>query len=103
MNGIIVCTAARYTVRRVMRCATCKTRRRMVWHDEVWYGSTLVCCHCGERWQDGERAPRPVRRGWRKESATKATTAWLAAGKYDPAAHHAWVNYQLGYDEEAAA
>lgn len=103
MNGVIVCTAARYTVRKIMRCATCKTNRRMVWHDEVWYGSTLICCHCGDRWQDGELCPRPFKPGWRKQSAAKATEQWLAAGVYDKAAHRAWVHHQLGYDEETAA
>lgn len=98
MTAVIVCRAQRYLIRRILSCPTCKTRRRMLAQDEVWYGTTLVCCHCGDRWQDGELYPRPSQRGWRKDAAAKATAEWVAAGAYDSAAHEAWVRYQLGDD-----
>lgn len=99
--NVIVCRAAQFPMRRILPCPTCKTRRRMLAQDEVWYGTTLTCCHCGDRWQDGELYPRPQQRGWRKEAAAKATTGWLAAGVYDRAEHEAWYRQQLGYDEAA--
>jgi len=97
--NVIVCRAARFAIRRILQCPTCRTRRRMLVHDEAWYGTSMTCCHCGDRWQDGELYPRPRHRGWRKEAAAKATGEWLATGTYDSAAHEAWFNYQLGYDE----
>ncbi|MET9957428.1 hypothetical protein ABZ135_38550 [Streptomyces sp. NPDC006339] len=97
--NVIVCRARRFPIRRILRCPTCKTRRRMLAQDEAWYGLSMTCCHCGDRWQDGELYPRPRQRGWRKEAAANATTAWLAAGRYDSAAHQAWFNEQMGYDQ----
>lgn len=94
--NVIVCRARRYAIRRILRCPTCKATRRMLVHDEVWYGATITCCHCGDSWQDGELYPRPCRRGWRREAAAKATAGWVAAGRYDSAAHRAWVDEQLG-------
>jgi hypothetical protein len=103
MSGVIVCWARRYPIRKIARCPICKTRRRMLVEDEVWYGTTVTCCHCGDSWQDGELSLRPARRGWRKEASAKATAKWLAAGRYDKAAHRAWFREQFGEDEEAAA
>lgn len=97
MNAI-VCRARRYSIRRVMRCATCKTRRRMIVQDEVWYGPTVTCCHCGERWQDGERCLRSNKRGWRREAAAEATAEWLTAGPYDRKAHRTWLAAEAGVD-----
>lgn len=96
MTTPIVCRARQYNIRRIFRCPTCKMRRRMLWQDEVWYGVTVTCCHCGDSWQDGELYPRPAKRSWRKEAAAKATAAWLAAGRYDREAHRAWVAEQTG-------
>lgn len=94
--NVIVCRARRYSIRRIMRCATCKTRRRMLVQDEAWYGPTVTCCHCGDNWQDGERSPRSNKRGWRKEAAARATAEWLAAGPYDRAAHRSWLREETG-------
>ncbi|NEB42318.1 hypothetical protein [Streptomyces sp. SID14515] len=94
--NVLVCHAQRYPIRRILHCPTCKTLRRMLWHDEAWYGTAVTCCHCGDSWQDGERSQRPNRRGWRTEAAAAATTEWLAAGPYDPAAHRIWLNEQIG-------
>lgn len=99
MTTAIVCWARHYAIRRILTCPTCRQRRRMLIHDEVWYGQTVICCHCGDRWQDGELYPRPNTRGWRKEAAAKATAEWLAIGPYDPAAHEAWYWRELGHDE----
>lgn len=93
---VIVCYARGFAIRRIMQCPTCKTRRRMVALDEVWYGTSLTCCHCGDHWQDGERYPRPTHKGWRKEAAAKAAAQWIAAGHYDKAAHEQWVRQETG-------
>ncbi|GHC38697.1 hypothetical protein GCM10010348_77610 [Streptomyces anthocyanicus] len=94
--NVIVCHARHFTIRRIWRCPTCKTRRRMLFQDEAWYGMTMTCCHCGDRWQDGELCPRPAKRGWRKEAAAKATAEWVAAGRYDRTAHRAWLAAETG-------
>ena len=94
--NVTVCRARRNSIRRIFRCPTCKTRRRMLVQDEAWYGMTMTCCHCGDSWQDGERCLRSNKRGWRKEAAAKATVQWLAAGVYDRAAHRAWFEAETG-------
>ncbi|MFI8294054.1 hypothetical protein ACIGBL_33450 [Streptomyces sp. NPDC085614] len=99
MTTVIVCRPRRYPIRRVLACPTCKTRRRMITHYEVWYGTSLTCCHCGDHWQDGELYRRPSRRGWRKEAAAKAAAEWLAAGRHDPVAFETWVKRELGEDQ----
>ena len=93
---VIVCRARQYAIRRILQCPTCKARRRMLCEDEAWYGMTITCCHCGDRWQDGELYPRPRTRGWRKEAAAKATAAWVAAGPYNREAHRAWLAAETG-------
>lgn len=103
MSGVIVCRARRFLIRKVMHCPICKAKRRMLVEDEAWYGPTVTCCHCGDSWQDGELSFRPARRGWRKEAAAKAAAKWLAAGRYDKAAHRAWLREQHGDDQGAAA
>lgn len=45
-------------VRRVLRCPSCKRRRRFVVVLYGWYGAMTTCCGCGEQWNDGYRAPR---------------------------------------------
>jgi hypothetical protein len=94
--NVIVCRARRYTIRRIFPCPTCRTRRRMLFQDEAWYGMTATCCHCGDSWQDGELYPRPKKRGWRKEAAAKAAAEWIAAGPYDREAHRAWFAQETG-------
>lgn len=69
--------------RRFVRpCPTCKVRRRMVGELERLFGWVLVCCTCGERWEEGcegfERSPRPFERGWRRRQAAEAQARWAA-------------------------
>lgn len=58
-------------------CPTCKKRRYfVVWH-VPWYGVTLVCLRCGERFDAEEgRLPRPFMRGWRQESIKSVKKLW---------------------------
>lgn len=53
-------------------CPTCKKRRTMVAFFYEWYGATVVCLACGERWNDGEQEERPFMPGWRKNSIARA-------------------------------
>lgn len=99
----VICRAAEYPERRILRCRTCKTRRRMFVSVAIWYGPQVTCCHCGDTWNDGERALRSNLRGWRKEAAAKATAAWLAAGPFDRADFDRWFREQVGEPEEAAS
>lgn len=65
--------------RMVKHCPTCKRRRRMYGWFQQWYGWIVTCCHCGEKWCDGEMLPRPFERGWRRESALRARVRWVKA------------------------
>lgn len=77
LGGAIVCGPPPGVYRRaVLDCPVCQRRRRHIlrW-DGAWYGTTVYCA-CGDRWQDGELAPRPFRRGWRKEAQQKFRAMW---------------------------
>ena len=66
-NGTLtVCTPTWEEVRQpVIRCFNCKQPRRCLATFQEWYGWTITCLTCGDRWQDGEILPRPFARGWR--------------------------------------
>ena len=77
MTTIHVCTAKcidRVLVRH--DCPTCDKRRYFLCWFYEWYGWTLVCLRCGERWGDDEMLPRPFVPGWRKMSVENAKRQW---------------------------
>ena len=74
-----VCVPRSVTIRTVRQCPTCQQRRRMVGSATVWYNTIWTCCGCGDKWEDGERLPRPFTRGWRAESAERASREWMEA------------------------
>lgn len=79
-GAIYVCSPTPLaTVRRIIRCPNCKTRRRFVVTYYEWYGALATCCACGDQWSDGERLPRPFARGWRKVATAKAKAQWASA------------------------
>ena len=78
-TNIIICRPRGLTGRGIRHCPTCKHRRRFVRRWEMWYGWDEQCTACGDRWQDGERCPRPFVRGWRKEATAKAKERWAQA------------------------
>lgn len=53
-------------------CPTCERRRYFVATFYAWYGWSTTCLGCGERWNDGERAPRPFAPRWREQSKERA-------------------------------
>ena len=67
----------------VRKCPTCGKRTRQVGELEDYFGWTITCCACGDRWQDGvdglERCPRPFERGWRKKAIAAAQELWCKA------------------------
>lgn len=58
------------------KCPTCSAARRYVAYLEEWHGITETCLGCGDRWQNGERCPRPFERGWRQKAIAKAKKEW---------------------------
>lgn len=53
---------------RLIYCPTCERDRRMLCQFQEWYGTTVTCAGCGERWTDGEMHERPFAPGWRREN-----------------------------------
>lgn len=108
-NGsVIVCgpPAGVYKRRSLKSCPECGRESRAIerW-DGAWYGVTDYC-ECGDRWQDGERTPRPFRRGWRKEAQAQFERMWEAAAPDDLYEAYTRADLQLAMandDEEIRA
>jgi hypothetical protein len=47
---------------------------------QEWYGWTVTCTGCGERWQDGEHGGREFRPRWRQESIRRARAVLASIG-----------------------
>lgn len=76
-TNVIVCGPPRGVYyRSIGSCPACERRHRFItrW-DGAWYGTTEYGS-CGDRWQDGEMAPRPFERGWRKEAQEHFRAMW---------------------------
>ena len=75
--GVHICWARHDDeVRAVVRCPTCKTRRRFAGWFQEWYGITWTCCACGDSFADGYRLLRSNARGWRRKAAADAKALW---------------------------
>lgn len=96
IGGAIVCSPSSFPLRRILPCPTCKQRRRFAIRDAAWYGPTSTCCACGDSWSDGERHPRPFRRGWRVEAIERAKRTWTEAGAFTREQHRAWLDDAIG-------
>ena len=79
MTAVHICRPAVVTTRKVLRCPTCKQRRRFVVRSYVWYPTDATCTACGDTWAEGERLQRPARRGWRVEASAAAKRDWEQA------------------------
>lgn len=53
-------------------CPTCERPRRMFIAHYEWYGATVTCAGCGERWNDGCREERPLLPRWRENNRKNA-------------------------------
>lgn len=77
--GVIICSPSTWSYRAILKCPVCKRRRRHIVTLEGYYGSTIGCLGCGDRWMDGELCPRPWRPGWREESRAQLRHKWANA------------------------
>jgi ribosomal protein L37AE/L43A len=94
--SVIICSPAEYLRRSIVYCPVCRTKRRFVGREAAWHGTTWHCCGCGDVWADGERQPRPARKGWRAEAIARAKQLWEQAAPFDRAAYERWLYEQLG-------
>lgn len=81
-----VCAPPTTWGRGILRCPTCRRRRRFVVFFQPWYGGTWTCCGCGDSFADGQRLPRPFRRGWRADATRDARARWATAAPWRDAA-----------------
>lgn len=84
-------------------CPTCGTRERFAGYDQPWYGPTLTCLGCGDRFSDGERLPRPFKPRWRRESIAEAEQWWPVAVRLYSPAHHNWLRTQVAAETAVVA
>lgn len=71
--------------KRYRRCPVCECTTEMVERHEGWYGLTVMCCRCGDSWNDGELDPRPFSRGWRITAVREHRHLWdIATHGPDP-------------------
>lgn len=74
MSGVHICAPVADAVNlRRMLCHTCERPTYFVTAHYEWYGWSVTCLRCGERWNDGERQERPFERGWRRHSIEQAS------------------------------
>lgn len=101
--NVIICRAPGFPIRRILRCPTCRARRRFAGRIYGWYDPTITCCGCGDSWSGGERHDRPRRRGWRTTEIAAAKELWIEAGAYTKADQEGWLKQELGHPETAEA
>lgn len=91
MTAVHVCRPTLLYARRILRCPTCRTRRRCVVSVDrsPWYAPWVTCCRCGEQWSEGEIGPRPFRPRWREQQAAEARQRWRTGAPW--AEVRAWV------------
>lgn len=84
LGGAIVCGPPRGVYHRLENhCPECDATHGFVetW-DGAWYGTTLYGS-CGDRWQEGWRAPRPFARYWRRDAQARFQRMWDHAAPDD--------------------
>lgn len=72
MTAVHICAPPTFNHRTITYCPVCECRRRMLVEDGAWWGFTITCLTCGDRWGEDGRMPRPFARGWRERSVAKA-------------------------------
>ena len=65
-------------------CPTCKRDTLKLCQHYEWYGWSVTCLECGERWEDGERLPRPFAPRWREKNIERAEKRIAALGLQEP-------------------
>jgi len=79
VSGGAICGGYGLLERRIQHCPTEDAPRRMVGAFAPWYGWTIYCLGCGDRWMDGERGERPFYRYWRRDAIKKAERRYAHA------------------------
>lgn len=81
-GGDIHVCFAHYSEEKVekINCPNCKSDQDFLCQFEEWYGWTITCLNCGDRWQDGELCLRPFQRNWREERKINARDRATALG-----------------------
>lgn len=64
----------------IIDCPVCQRKRRALAKYYEWYGATVVCAGCGDRWNDGEMEERPFMPRWRQKSIEHAREELAAIG-----------------------
>lgn len=76
-SGVVVCQSDGPYRRAIQQCPTCERRtRHLLRWDGPWLGHAVHCVACGDTWVDGERCPRPFRRGWQAEATARYRDIW---------------------------
>lgn len=79
LGGAIVCTTPNTEYRQIIRCPSCRTRRRFLRTFGGWYGDRLTCCGCGRRWSDGYQMPHTRSAAKRARLIADARSRWATA------------------------
>jgi ribosomal protein L37AE/L43A len=93
--NIHLCSPAVLYVRAIRTCPACRHRGRWAGFEQIWYGITWTCLHCGDRFADGTRMERPFARGWRQESIRRGEAMWNQAVAWRGPTAKAWLAEQL--------
>lgn len=65
-------------------CPTCGKRTTFVGWFYEWYGWSITCLSCGDKWNDGFREARPFARGWRQQNIAAAKRRWKETITLEP-------------------
>lgn len=85
MTVIICGPDNRFLRKRYLRCPMCECITEMVTRDGGWWGREVMCCRCGDSWQDGELHERPFAPRWRQKAIAEHRRLWdLATHGPDP-------------------
>ena len=79
LGGAIVCSSPSTEYRRILRCPSCRKRRRFLVRFGGWYGDTLTCCGCARSWADGYQYPFTRSEAKRRRLREDAAERWKTA------------------------
>ena len=79
MSGGAICGGFHVLERRIEHCPTENADRRMVGGWAPYYGWTICCTGCGDRWMDGERGEFRFYRYWRRDAIKEAERLYARA------------------------
>lgn len=91
----VICGGGGVDRREILRCPIdeCMTEVVVHYSSSPYYGPICYCTKCGEYWSDGELAPRPFARGWRRKAQAKARKRWAEATYGPPPDYRAYFEH----------